>query len=92
MHKQRPNQTGEAEPPYYFTVNELSEYSRIGINTLYRAMRNRELKHSSVGQKKIIARKDFESWLKKRTKNSTEDFTPTPFSVTTAPTTSQFVL
>src|SRR5271154_2109958 len=81
MHKQRPSSTPQLEAPFYFTVTELSEYSRIGVNTLYRALRNRELRHAVIGQKKIIARKDFEAWLKKRTKMALHDFPAVPFLI-----------
>lgn len=80
MHKQRPAPDVSAEP-HYFTVTELAAYSRIGVNTLYRAMRNRELRHAVVGQKKIIARKDFEAWLKKRTKIALSEFPKVPFAL-----------
>lgn len=81
MHKQRPNSAGQPEVPFYFTVAELAEYSRIGVNTLYRALRNRELRHACVGQKKIIARKDFEAWLKKRTKMALHEIPRPPFNL-----------
>ena len=74
-------QVSQPEAPFYFTVAELAEYSRIGVNTLYRALRNRELRHACVGQKKIIARKDFESWFKKRTKMALDEFPRPPFAL-----------
>jgi len=79
MHKQRLTSEQQPEAPFYFTVAELAEYSRIGVNTLYRALRNRELRHACVGQKKIVARKDFEAWLKKRTKMALDEIPRVPF-------------
>ena len=73
MHKQHPSSAPQPEAPFYFTVAELAEYSRIGAKTLYRALQNRELRHACVGHKKIIARKDFEAWLKKRTKRALDE-------------------
>jgi len=84
MHKQRPSSAPQPEAPFYFTVAELAEYSRIGVNTLYRALRNRELRHACVGQKKIIARKDFENWLKKRTRMAQDEFPRKLFEVKSA--------
>ena len=41
MHKERTISAPEPEAPFYFTVAELAEYSRIGVNTLYRTLRKR---------------------------------------------------
>ena len=84
MHKQRTSSAMQAEAPFYFTVAELAEYSRVVVNTLYRALRNRELRHACVGQKKIIARKDFDAWLNKRTKMvmAMDEFPGVPFVLT----------
>jgi excisionase family DNA binding protein len=53
----------------YFTVADAVAFFRIGKNTIYRALSNREIYHNCVGRKKIIKRADIEKWLRKRSRN-----------------------
>ncbi len=52
----------------YFTMSELSEYSRVGICILYKAIRNREVAHMRLGRKVIVSKVDYDTWFKKQTK------------------------
>lgn len=55
----------------YFTVQQLAKYSQISSKVLYVAIRERELTHFRVGQKKLIVKKaDFEAWFDSKTKRS----------------------
>lgn len=50
----------------YFTIKELSEYSRIGVKKLKEAIDSRELLCAFPDSKAIISREDFEIWFKKQ--------------------------
>jgi hypothetical protein len=48
----------------FFTIRQLAAFSQIGINVLYRAVKERELAHFVSGSKKIIVqKKDFLRWF-----------------------------
>ena len=48
----------------YMTIRELAKYSRVGVNTLYRAIQERELAHLVIGAKKVlVSKEDFKKWF-----------------------------
>jgi len=55
--------------PQYSTVAEAASFYRIGKNTIYRALANREIYHHCIGRKKLIKRTEIEKWLRKRSRN-----------------------
>lgn len=61
--------TGQQETkvnPDYFTLKELSEYSRIGVKKLKEAIEKRELPCAFPDSKAIVSRKDFEIWFNRQ--------------------------
>jgi excisionase family DNA binding protein len=47
----------------YFTIKELSSYSRIGTKTLYELVNNREIEFVNIGRKIVIMRTDLRNGL-----------------------------
>jgi len=63
----------------YFTIKELSEYSRLGVKKIKEAIDTRELPCAFPDTKAIISRKDFENWFnKQKTKPIPEFNAPAP--------------
>lgn len=57
----------------YFTVKELSVYSRIGVKTLYQEIQEKNLPHVRIGKRVIISKEDFATWFRRNTNQPVPD-------------------